>query len=315
MGPESQIATASGGADAAGTPPGAPPEASVILTTRNRRELLERTLASALGQAGVDLEVIVVDDHSSDGTAEYLRSLTDDRLEVIRQPERRGVSAARNEGIAAARGTWLAFLDDDDSWMPNRLRATIDVAGREGADYAYGAIKVVDGSGHELYVDVPAPPEGIDEALRSPGSLGGPSAVIARADFVREVGGFDPELAYVADWDMWLRFAASGRGARCPEVLVAYAQHEGSMLFSDPRAIGRELERFRERYPDIGREPAAFLRWIAYLHRGEGRRLAASRAYFEAARVGRDPIALLKAVLVLAGERPMRLARRIARRG
>jgi glycosyltransferase involved in cell wall biosynthesis len=289
-------------------------EVSVILTTRNRRVLVERTLRSALDQMHVDLEVIAVDDHSADDTVEYLHSVPDDRLTVIHQPERRGVSATRNEGIAAARGTWLAFLDDDDIWLPNRLRTMIDTAVDAGADFAYGALMVVDDKGRELDVDVPPPPSKLTKALGRPGSVGGPSTVIARADFVREVGGFDTELAYVADWDMWLRFDALGTGARCREVLVHYLQHGGSMLFHDELDITRELERLREKHPRIELDPTGFVGWIAKRHREEGHRFRASRTYFLMGVRERDPVLLLRAVVVLAGERPMRFARRVYRR-
>jgi glycosyltransferase involved in cell wall biosynthesis len=290
-------------------------EVSVILTTRNRRVLVERTLMSALGQADVALEVIAVDDHSSDNTLDYLRSISDERLTVIHQPQWRGVSAARNEGIAVARGKWLAFLDDDDTWLPNRLRVTIDTAEEAGADFAYGALMVIDDEGRELAVDMPPAATILNDALRRPGSVGGPSTVIARADFVREVGDFDTELAYVADWDMWLRFAARGKGARCADVLVNYLQHGGSMIFQEELDISRELAHLSAKHPSVGVDPKdAFTGWIAKRHREEGHRFRASRTYLRRAVITRDFVSFLRAIVVLAGERPMRLARRLYRR-
>ena len=98
---------------------GTRPEVSVVVPTRDRWELLSTcALPSATCQEGVAIEVIVVDDGSSDGTAAGLAALDDPRVLTVRHDRPRGVSAARNSGIRAARGTWLAFLDDDDLWAP-----------------------------------------------------------------------------------------------------------------------------------------------------------------------------------------------------
>ena len=91
---------------------------SVIIPTRNRAELLRRTLGTVLSQRLRELEVIVVDDASTDGTPAVLDAVADERVRTIRHPERRGVAAARNIGVDAAVGRWVAFLDDDDLWAP-----------------------------------------------------------------------------------------------------------------------------------------------------------------------------------------------------
>ncbi|MFL5884580.1 MAG: glycosyltransferase family 2 protein, partial [Thermoleophilaceae bacterium] len=95
---------------------------SVVIPTHNRWPQMRGTLDGALGQTGVEHEVIVVDDCSSDGTAEGLAGIENDRLRFLRHEQNRGVAAARNTGIEAARHEWLAFLDDDDLWAPNKLR-------------------------------------------------------------------------------------------------------------------------------------------------------------------------------------------------
>ena len=101
---------------------------SVVIPTHNRSALLSRTLASALAQRGVEMRVIVVDDGSRDETAAMLARVGDPRLTILRHEQARGVSAARNAGIAAATGEWVAFLDDDDLWSPTKLAEQVSAA-------------------------------------------------------------------------------------------------------------------------------------------------------------------------------------------
>ena len=97
-----------------------------MIPTRNRWALLSRALASVLEQEDVTLEVVVVDEGSTDETPERLAALTDERVRALRNDSPTGVANARNRGISAARGEWVAFLDDDDFWAPTKLRAQLD---------------------------------------------------------------------------------------------------------------------------------------------------------------------------------------------
>src|SRR4051812_3505416 len=97
------------------------PQVSIVLPTHNRTSMLQQALGCALDQEGVDLEVIVVDDGSSDDTPEVLGRVEDERLRVIRNERPQGVSRARNSAIERANGDWIAFLDDDDLWAPGKL--------------------------------------------------------------------------------------------------------------------------------------------------------------------------------------------------
>src|SRR6476659_2588711 len=132
------------------------PEISVVIPTRNRWSLLSRTLTGALEQIDVDHEVVVVDDGSTDETPLGLTDIGDPRLRVVRHESGRGLPAARNSGISAARGRWVAFLDDDDLWSPVKLRLVLDVAGEANADFAYSAGLVVD-QANQVLETWPAP--------------------------------------------------------------------------------------------------------------------------------------------------------------
>ena len=94
---------------------------SVIIPVYNRRELVGRAIRSVLLQEGGDYEVIVVDDASDDGTSDWVRATFADRVQLLVLEKNAGVSAARNHGIEAAHGEWIALLDSDDEWLSGKL--------------------------------------------------------------------------------------------------------------------------------------------------------------------------------------------------
>jgi len=110
---------------------------SVVVPTRNRSRLLAMTLRSVLCQQNVELEVIVVDEGSTDDTAAMLSRLADSRVRVLRHETPYGLSTARNRGAGAAGGDWLAFIDDDDLWAPDKLAQQLRAAASTGRDWVY----------------------------------------------------------------------------------------------------------------------------------------------------------------------------------
>ena len=267
------------------------PDVSVVIPTRDRHEILRRTLEGALAQEGVDLEVIVVDDGSRDGTAERLAGLDEPRLRIVRNETSRGVGAARNIGIREARGEWLAFLDDDDLWSPQKLKTQIDTARAGGAAVAYAAVAVVD---EELdLIEIlrgPQPAKVRDDLITGCVIPAGCSNVVATAEIVRAVDGFDERLHQFADWDMWLRLTARGDVAVAEAPLVAYVQHSGSMMLAnDLRDLIEEFNYIAAKHSALSRERgidfdrAGLERWMAWGESRSGRRLAAARRYLRAA--------------------------------
>ena len=109
------------------------PAVTVVIPTRNRRDLLLRTLDSALSQRGVDVVVVIVDDGGNDGTADAVRALHGHNVRLIRHEVSMGVSAARNVGLAVAETPWIAFVDDDDIWAPDKLQAQVHAIAVNGA--------------------------------------------------------------------------------------------------------------------------------------------------------------------------------------
>lgn len=295
------------------------PDVSVVIPTRSRWHLLSTAaLPSALEQEDVALEVIVVDDGSQDETSLRLDELEDPRLVVIRHEVSRGVAAARNAGISAARGRWVSFLDDDDLWAPRKLRAQVDGADAAGAVFAYSAGGGLDASRRFLFAVPPPDPATITKALLRWNVIWcGCSNVLARADVVRGLSGFDQRLVQLADWDLWIRLALAGGAAATTEVLVGYVMHEESMLLTDRREVFPELDYLVEKHDDAAREhgveldQALFTRWVARGHRRAGRRTQAARTFLRGARRYGDIGALPRALGSFAPERLVDVSRRI----
>jgi glycosyltransferase involved in cell wall biosynthesis len=291
------------------------PEVTVVIPTRDRwRMLTSCGLRSALAQLDVDLEVVVVDDGSRDGTAERLHQLHGARVRVLRHDESKGHAAARNAGIAAARGEWIAFLDDDDLWSPRKLRRQLERAAATDAQLVYTGVIEIDESGNPLQTIVPVATtlDGLFEWNTIPA---GSSNVIARAEHVRAVEGFDERLTYVQDWDLWIRLAARGDLAVVPEVLVAYVRHGSGSRFAGRHAV-EEMQYFVNKHEQSGLrvDPAVFLWWIATDNRLDGRRRAAASTYFRTAVAYRRPRRLVRALASLLEPRGRSILRARAAR-
>jgi glycosyltransferase involved in cell wall biosynthesis len=276
-------------------------EVTAVVPTRNRAVLLRQTLHSVIAQRGVGLEVVVVDDGSADGTGEVVAGLRDDRVRLVRHQRPQGVSAARNRGIAEARGSWVAFLDDDDLWAPDKLASQLAAARRERRAWAVtGAVSVDDRLG-VLTGEPPLPPERIAAELPRYNCVpAGASNVVVHADLLVAAGGFDPGLRHMADWDLWIRLGRSGPPATVSRPLLAYRLHGTNATMDtafDPREPLAELDAIIDRY-GIPADRLAVDRWIAWTCLRAGRRGAALRAYLRAARGG-DPKSLLRATIGL----------------
>ena len=243
---------------------------SVVIPSRDRAHIVIDTVRLTLGQRDVEFEIIVVDDGSRDGTAEELEALGDPRVVVLRNAVNRGVAHARNRGIKQAAHPWIAFLDDDDRWSPDKLRVQLDRIAAEAADFAYTAgLAVAAADAQVLYLSPALPPDELRRGIRSRNLVfAGASNVLARTELLRRLGGFDESLHHIADWDLWIRLTEAGRPAACPEPLVAYIVHASNMHRTatiDSAAREGRLLRAKHAYSSLpGRfDPVVFRGWIA----------------------------------------------------
>ncbi|HEX4905354.1 MAG TPA: glycosyltransferase [Acidimicrobiales bacterium] len=278
------------------------PAVSVVVPTRNRAAVCAQTLRSILGQRDVDLEVVVVDEGSTDDTPAMLAAIGDDRVTVVRHDVARGLPAARNAGLARARGPWVAWCDDDDLWAPDKLATQLDAADTADAAWVIGGSVLVDADLHVMgHQAVPPRDEVLDRLLVSNAVPGGGSGVLASADAVRSVGGFDESLASCEDWDLWLRLAQRGAPATVDRPLVAFRTWGGSMStkVERMRSTRREvLDRVAGLRGERGARDGTFEheRWLAKQLLRSGDRVAAAKAYASLARRHRRPALLANAV-------------------
>lgn len=213
------------------------PTVSVIIPAFNAEKFLRETLESALGQTVPPLEVIVVDDGSTDGTVALVERFRG-AVRLLRQANG-GVARARNAGAAQAKGEWLAFLDADDVWLPGKLErqmASADAALIHTDRYNIG---VLDGL-PAVHGDLQPLVDGdVFSALLIGGNVITTSSVALRTEVFRDLGGFDEDPRLLAeDWDLWLRVAERHAIRACREPLVRYRLHAAG-LSRNPAKMNR----------------------------------------------------------------------------
>lgn len=189
---------------------------SVVIPTFNRADLLGTALASVLKQSYPAYEIVVVDDCSTDGTRQVVEAFRDGRIRYIRHERNRGGSAARNTGIRAAIGDYIAFLDDDDEWEPNKIE--VQLRALENWDAVLCTSNVVHG-GLRRYRD--RKQVTLEDLRRGEFTSGGTGVLMARADMLKETM-FDEELPRYQDWDLFIRLAKVCRIGYLNEPLVRY---------------------------------------------------------------------------------------------
>jgi len=255
-----------------------------VIPTRDRIHLLRQTLGSVLAQNGVEFEVIVIDDGSSQDVSAVLVQVGDDRVRLLRNDDSMGVSAARNRGIEAASAPWVACVDDDDVWAPDKLRSQLDAAVASGRSWVYvGAVNVTP----RLRVVAgakPKPPEEVVSRIRAVNFVpGGASGVLMRRDLALRIGGFDGAFHHFADWDLWMRLAEDGPPAWVPRPLMAYRVHQSNMAIAGPGDVEADMRLFSKRGVSVDRTP--IYRWLGWWARRGGRPIKAIRYLARAWRV------------------------------
>ncbi len=210
---------------------GQAPLVSVIIPTYNRAHMIAPCLESALAQSFKDYEIIVVNDGSTDTTRDFLLKAYGNSIRYISHPTNRGLSAARNTGIEHARGTYIAVLDDDDLWLPEKLALQVELMkANPDVVLAYCGTLKVDCQG-ELIEEVKPEMRGhLFADMLNRNCLKGPASVaIFSREVLRASGVFDTSLSSCADWDLWIRIARCGTVDFVDRPLVKYVIHQSNM--------------------------------------------------------------------------------------
>jgi glycosyltransferase involved in cell wall biosynthesis len=217
------------------------PKVSVIIPTYNRAQFLPRAIRSVQGQTFRDWELIVVDDGSIDGTQQLLRAWAD--MRVVSQPNR-GVSAARNAGVRIASGEWIAFLDSDDEWRPEKLERQMECVANRPAIWIWHTDETWFRNGKLLRQKAHHRKQGglfFDRAVER--CLISPSSVMIHRRLVERVGLFDESLPAAEDYDLWLRVTAFYEVGFVPEPLtIKHAEAENQLS-----VVTQSIDRYRIR--------------------------------------------------------------------
>jgi glycosyltransferase involved in cell wall biosynthesis len=202
---------------------------AVVIPAYNAEPFLGETLESVLRQTLRLRKVVVVDDGSRDGTAAVAERFGA-QVTLVRQ-ENQGVARARNVGAAHTDTEWLAFLDADDVWQPEKIERQAEVACEEKVAAVLCGMRIVNDQGRTLEERPPGADLGLEALLRHDDRIpqGLASTILMRRDLFNAVQGFDPSLATMADWDLMLRLRLEGPFGYVDEPLVLYRRHVGNM--------------------------------------------------------------------------------------
>lgn len=207
------------------------PCVSVLIPAYNRADYLLEAVDSALNQTFRDLEVVIVDDGSTDNTGQIAQGIQDPRVRYIRQ-ENRGVSAALNTAWRAAKGKFLAMLGSDDVWLPNQLEQLVPVLEADAnLGLVYARAQGMDAKGKPLPQILGAPEKFPGRPLESIlyGDFVCGIAAVFRRDSLERLGGFNETMTGNEDWDLWIRLAEVSRFAYVNSILARYRMHPQSL--------------------------------------------------------------------------------------
>lgn len=218
---------------------------SVVIPTFDRAEALERAVRSCLAQTHAVHEVLVCDDGSTDGSRERMHALGDERVKWLEGPRAGRPAVPRNRGIAAATGEWVAFLDDDDAWHPDKL--SVQLQRLQGSDHGMActnALRVRPGiSEHVPYLPELRDPFDAAALLRVNQVIC--SSALVRTDLLRTLSTFPeaPELRGLEDYALWLCLALHTSILYCPEPLTIYHDQPANSMRAGSLSVPEQRDR------------------------------------------------------------------------
>jgi glycosyltransferase involved in cell wall biosynthesis len=223
------------------------PSFSVVIPTYNRSEFLEGAIEKVINQTYTDLEVLVVDDGSGTAYAAEVVSQYPNTVQCIVHDENRGLSAARNTGIANADGGYIAFLDDDDRWHKTKVARQVSaLEENKEAGIATCLVAAITPENEIVHCETDAPNGDCSESLLIGNQIGTPSRVLVRRECFDDIGTFDESLPTKQDWDFYLRLCQEWNVAAVEDHLCFRTVHDS--MSSSPVAVERDKKAILEKH-------------------------------------------------------------------
>ena len=209
------------------------PRVTAIITTFNRKRYLGPAIKSVLAQSFTDFELVILDNSSSDGTEDVVRSFDDNRIRYIKHPPLT-IGQQRNLGLREARGEYIGFLDDDDEWLPNKLDRQVEIFQQGPPELAlvYGGFVRIDSDGAEFATHHPVLRGRIllDLLWHRDAFTGSASNPLMKSSVLRELRGYNDELCTSEDWELYLRLAERFAIDFTEESILRIRSHRGPRL-------------------------------------------------------------------------------------
>ncbi len=220
------------------------PKVTVIIPTYRRPKFLHRAIASVLSQTFEDFELLIIDDNSEDITAEVVKKNSDARIRYYCNTNNKGGAASRNRGIREAQAAYIAFLDDDDEWLPEILQLQVSLLDQRSPDVGgvyTGYEKIKESTGESLGVTLPTKKGDLSYELLLSNPLAGTSGLLFRKHCFDVVGVFDEALSSFQDYDLWIRISKYFQFEYINQVLYRYYVHD-KKIWTNPQALSDGLD-------------------------------------------------------------------------
>ncbi len=230
------------------------PLVSVVIGTFNRADFLRSAILSVLSQTFQDFEIIVIDDASQDHTSKIIQALPEGKIKYIKHDVNKGIGVVRNTGLRQATGKYVAFLDDDDEWLPRKLQVQVDILEErsEKVGLAYcGFLTINRANGEIIGQYLPQKMGEMVNHVLVNNWIGTTSVPLIRKECFDRVGLFDERMTFGEDWDMFNRIAKEFHFEYIQEVLVKYYVHNGPQLTKNPQGIIASSNILLSKYGDI----------------------------------------------------------------
>jgi len=252
------------------------PLVSVILPTHNRAKYIRRAIESAMGQSYPNIELIVVNDASTDNTGEIISGmrLGNPKITILHNEKKSGIVVSLNKGIKKANGKYIARLDDDDVWCDkNKIEKQVNFLEKnQGYSLVGGGVVRVNQSGKEIVrYFLPEKDEDIRRVILTNNTFVHTS-VLFKKDAFNKVGGYDSDFLFVEDWDLWMKMGTVGKFYNFQEFFVRYLDQE----YDNPhhyrnRGIRRKISlniKLRRKHKDYypGYKKALLLSFASYFY-------------------------------------------------